>query len=207
MAEQVPPGRAGRLWLVARLAVARRGRDLLDRKHQLLRREEERLAAVVGERRAAWTDALADAQRWSLRTGIVGGTATTDLFARALAGRANVTLTWANTMGVRHADHGQCDFPQLPPGAAVAGNAALAPAAAAHRRALAAALDAAIAITALRRIEEELHATQRRLRGIERHRIPLLEVALHALQLQLDETEREEQVATRWARERTHGSA
>jgi V/A-type H+/Na+-transporting ATPase subunit D len=28
----VPPGRAGRLWLVRRLEVARRGADLLDRK-------------------------------------------------------------------------------------------------------------------------------------------------------------------------------
>ena len=202
MAEQVPPGRAGRLWLVSRLATARRGRDLLDRKHQLLRREQERLAAVVGARRSAWTDAFADAQRWSLRTGIIAGSVTTDLFAHAVAGRATVTVAWTNTMGVRHAGEAQCDFPALAAAAGVAGNAALAPAAAAHRAALTAAVDAAIAITALRRIEDELYATQRRLRGIERHRIPRFASALHDLELRLDETEREERVATHWARER-----
>jgi vacuolar-type H+-ATPase subunit D/Vma8 len=206
MAERVPPGRAGRLWLVAHLDTARRGRDLLDRKHQLLRREEQRLAAVSGGLRAAWLDAFADARRWSLRTGIIGGALTTELFAQPVAGRANVTVAWIDTMGVRHADSARCDFPDLAPAATVAGNAALAPAAAAHRKALAAAVDAAVAATALRRIEDELQATQRRLRGIERHRIPRLESSLHALQLRLDETEREEQVTTRWARERRQTS-
>jgi vacuolar-type H+-ATPase subunit D/Vma8 len=185
MAERIPPGRSGRLWLVARLDTARRGRDLLDRKHQLLRREEDRLLALAAGRRNASADAFAAAQLWSMRAGIIGGAGTT-----------------ANTMGVRHADTAQCDFPSLAPAAPVAGNAALAPAAAAHRHALAAAVDAAIAATALHRIEDELRATRRRLRAIERHRIPRFETSLHTLQLQLDENEREEQVTTRWARER-----
>ncbi len=205
MAERIPPGRAGRLWLVSHLAAAHRGRDLLDRKHQLLRREQERLAAVSDELRTAWLAACADAQRWSLRAGIVGGTVTTALFAQAVAGRATATIVWANTMGVRHADSGNCEFPELAADVAVAGNAALLPAAAAHRTALAAAVNAAVVATALRRIEAERQATQRRLRGIEHHRIPRLDAALHALQLQLDETEREEQVVTRMARERQQG--
>jgi vacuolar-type H+-ATPase subunit D/Vma8 len=202
MAERIPPGRSGRLWLVARLDTARRGRDLLDRKHQLLRREEDRLLALAAGRRNASADAFAAAQLWSMRAGIIGGAGTTALFAPAPAGQATVTIAWANTMGVRHADTAQCDFPSLAPAAPVAGNAALAPAAAAHRHALAAAVDAAIAATALHRIEDELRATRRRLRAIERHRIPRFETSLHTLQLQLDENEREEQVTTRWARER-----
>ena len=111
-------------------------------------------------------------------------------------------LAWANTMGVPHAGSAQHDFLELAPAAAVAGNAALSPAAAAHRKALAAAIDAAVVATALRRIEAERRATQRRLREIEHHRIPRLASALRALQLQLDETEREERVVTRMARER-----
>ncbi len=205
MAERIPPGRAGRLWLVSHLAAAHRGRDLLDRKHQLLRREQDRLAAVAGRLRTVWLDASANAQLWSLRAGVVGGTATTGLFAQATAGRATVTIDWANTMGVRHADTATYDFPSLAPEVAVAGNAALLPAAAAHRAALAAAVDAAVVATALRRIEAERQATQRRLRGIEHHRIPRLDSALRSLQLQLDETEREEQVITRMARERQQG--
>jgi len=202
MAERIPPGRAGRLWLVSHLAAAHRGRDLLDRKHQLLRREKDRLAAVADQLHAVWLDAFANAQQWSLRTGVIGGTVTTGLFARPVAGRATVSIDWANTMGVRHAGKASCDFPALAPEVAVAGNAALLPAAAAHRTALAAAVDAAVVATALRRIEAERQATQRRLRGIEHHRIPRLDSALHALQLQLDENEREEQVVTRMARER-----
>ena len=202
MAERIPPGRAGRLWLLAHLDAAHRGRDLLDRKHQLLRREQQRLALVADDRCEAWERAAASAQRWSLRAGILGGTVTTNLFAAAIAGHAAVTISWANTMGVRHPDDARCSFPALAPAAAVAGNAALAPAAEAHRTALEAAAAAAVAVSALRRIQDELQATQRRLRAIERHRIPSLERSLHQLQFRLDEVEREERVVTRWARER-----
>jgi len=202
VAERVPPGRAGRLWLLARLDAARRGRELLDRKQQLLTREQQRLALLADERRKVWEEACADAQRWSLRAAILGGTATTALFAGAVAGRATVDVRWRNTMGVTHPDDAHCAFPALAPAVAVAGNAALAPAAQAHRKALEAAIDAAIAATARERIEDELRATQRRLRGLERHRIPGLERSLHELQFRLDELEREERVVTRWARER-----
>jgi V/A-type H+-transporting ATPase subunit D len=202
MAERIPPGRAGRLWLVSHLAAAHRGRELLDRKHQLLAREQERLAAIHDQLRTAWLDACADALQWSVRAAIVGGTVTTGLFAGAVAGRTTVTIVWVNTMGVRHADTASCVFPVLSPNIAVAGNAALLPAAAAQRKALAAAVDAAVVTTALRRIEAERQATGRRLRGLEHKRIPRLDSALHTLQLKLDESEREEQVVTRMARER-----
>ena len=200
MAERIPPGRAGRLWLVAHLASAHRGRDLLDRKHQLLRREQERLTAIVAQQCKAWEETLTLAQSWSLRAGILGGTAVTALFARAIAGEATVTITYGNTMGVRHPDHARCTLPELTPAAAVAGNMALPPAAQAYCNAVQAAVDAAVTVTALRLIENELLATRRRLRGIERHRIPAFARSLSALQLQLDELEREEQVVARMAR-------
>lgn len=202
MAERVPPGRSGRLWLVAHLASAQRGRDLLDHKHQLLRREHERLSVVVATWRKAWDEALALAQRWSLRAGILGGTAVTALFARAVAGEARVTISYANIMGVSHPDDARCDFPVLARTAGVAANTAFEPAAQAHRDAVTAAVQAAVAETALRRIADELLATRRRLRGIERHRIPALELASRTLQLRLDEIEREEQIVTRMARKR-----
>jgi V/A-type H+-transporting ATPase subunit D len=202
VAERVPPGRAGRLWLLARLNAARRGRELLDRKQQLLAREQQRFALVADERRKSWEEASADAQRWSLRAAILGGTATTALFAGAVTGRATVDVAWRNTMGVTHPDDARCEFPALASAVAVAGNAALAPAAQAHRKALETAVDAAIAATAGQRIEHELQATQRRLRGLERHRIPALERNLHELQFRLEELEREERVVTRWARGR-----
>jgi V/A-type H+-transporting ATPase subunit D len=202
VAERVPPGRAGRLWLLARLDAARRGRELLDRKRQLLGREQQRLALVADERRKSWEEASEGAQRWALRAAILGGTATTALFAGTVTGRATVDVAWRNTMGVTHPDDARCEFPTLAPAAAVAGNAALAPAAQAHCKALEAAVAAAIAAKARQLIEAELQATQRRLRGLERHRIPSLERSLHELQFRLDELEREERVVTRWARER-----
>lgn len=70
-----------------------------------------------------------------MRTGIVGEGVTTGLFARTVAGCGTVTVAWVNTMGVRHADTANCDFPALAPEVAVAGNAALLPAFALHRAA------------------------------------------------------------------------
>lgn len=202
MAERIPPGRAGRLWLLARLGAARRGRELLERKRQLLHREQQRLALLADERAHAWNDACTEAVRWTLRAGILGGTGELQLYGAPLAGRAGVTITWRNTMGVRHPEDARCELPLLPPAAAVAANAALAPAARAQRAALEAAVGAAVAATARRRIEAELAVTQRRVRALERHRIPMLEASLHELLFRLDELEREERVSARWARER-----
>jgi V/A-type H+/Na+-transporting ATPase subunit D len=205
MAERIPPGRAGKLWLAGRLDAARRGTELLDRKRQLLRREKERLALVVDERRRSWIEACADAQRWACRAAALGGTGGIALVAGAVAGRATVTVSWRNTMGVSHPDDAVCAFPVLAPTEIAAASAALGPTVAAHRHALECAVSCAVADAALRRIEEELHATQRRLRAIERHRMPYLQGALGELQLRLDELERQERVVTRWAlRRRNH---
>ncbi|HUY22429.1 MAG TPA: V-type ATP synthase subunit D [Acidimicrobiales bacterium] len=206
MAEHVPPGRAGRLWLSGRLAAARRGAELLDRKRQLLRREREHLALLRGDTQRAWDTACVEAERWGLRSGVLGGVTDTALAVASCAGHAEVHVRWGNTMGVRHPDDARVTAAAPGPAALAAGNAALAPAAAAYRGALAAAVAHAVADDAYGRIDAELQATQRRLRAIERLRVPRLQEALDHLELRLDELEREERVATRWAQRRRGAS-
>ncbi|HUY40397.1 MAG TPA: V-type ATP synthase subunit D [Candidatus Dormibacteraeota bacterium] len=202
MPDRIPPGRAGRLWLVDRLAAARRGVELLDRKRQLLRREESRLALLRDETARRWAATCGEAERWDMRSGELGGAADLAVAARTVTARAQVEVTWRNTMGVRHPDEPRTTLPTLAPAELAAGNAALRPAAAAYRRALEAAVTHAVTDAAHGRVAAELRATQRRLRGIERHRVPTLEEALRRLQLRLDELEREERVVTRWAQRR-----
>ncbi len=205
VAEQVPPGRAGRLWLLDRLASARRSTELLDRKRNLLRRELRRLATARDGAQQRWVTSCAEAERWGLRATVLGGVSSLALSSAIVAGRANVEVPWRNTMGVRHPDEPRCSLVPLSPAEAAAGNAAMAPASAAYRRALEAAVAYAAADTAWRLLNEDLRVTNRRLRAIERHRIPALDDALHRLELQLDEIEREEQVVTRWAQRRHQG--
>ena len=69
----VPPGRAGRLWLTRRLAVARRGADLLDRKHRILLAVTARLRDAAAQTAAEWDRCCADAERWLLRASMLGG--------------------------------------------------------------------------------------------------------------------------------------
>jgi V/A-type H+-transporting ATPase subunit D len=190
------------LWLVSRLAAARRGVDLLDRKRQLLRREQERLALLRDETARRWDRSCAEAERWGLRAGLLGGSADIALAGGAVQGLARVEVTWRNSMGVWHPDEARC-IPALPePRELAAGSAALAPAAASYGEALEAAVEYAVADEAFRRVDTELRATERRLRGIERHRVPMLEAALDQLQLRLEELEREQHVVARWAQRR-----
>lgn len=201
MAEPVPPGRAGRTWLVERIATATHGLDLLRQKQQLLSREHRRLLQYREETLRAWTEAVAEADRWALRVDALGGASAARLTGEPTAGRATIAITWRNTMGVLHPDEAHVTFPTLAAMAPVQ-NAALGPSAEAHRRALEAAARQAVVESALRAVEVELVATRRRLRAIERHRLPWLQGGLHALTLRLDEVEREERLVTRWAAQR-----
>jgi V/A-type H+-transporting ATPase subunit D len=65
-------------------------------------------------------------------------------------------------------------------------------------RALEAAARHAAAACALRQVRTELRATIRRLRAVERRWIPEYETALAALELSLDEAEREQGARVRW---------
>jgi V/A-type H+/Na+-transporting ATPase subunit D len=200
--DQVPPGRAGRLWLRGRLRAAQRSMELLDRKRQLLRREQSRLAQLREESNQRWVTSCSQAEMWGLRAALLGGSVHVALSGAAVAGRASVELAWRNTMGVRHPDDPRCVLPELEPADCAAGNAAVAPAAASYRQALEAGVAYAVADRSFAVLDEELRATERRHRAIERRRIPQLEASLRRLELRLDELEREERVVTRWAQRR-----
>jgi V/A-type H+/Na+-transporting ATPase subunit D len=197
-----PPGRAGRIWLRARLESARRGVDLLDRKRQLLRRELERLALHRDEALSNWTNAAAAADLWGVRATALGGVSDLAPAIASVAGRSQVEVPYLNTMSVIHPGEPRATLAELPRVEAAAANAAVAPAASAYRRALQAAAAAAAADTAFRVLDTERQATERHLRAIERRRIPSLEAAIRDLELRLEEMEREERVVTRWAKQR-----
>jgi V/A-type H+-transporting ATPase subunit D len=144
---------------------------------------------------------------WGRRSMLVGGTAEVEHGAASISamspeGEAQIELPWKNTMGVIFPDEPRCSIPMLSPLAAAASNPAIAVAAAAFRRTLEAAARTGAAEAARRIMQRELAETERRLRAIERHRIPSLEAELANLELRLDELEREERVVTRWARQR-----
>jgi len=79
----VPPGRAGRLWLVRRLETARSGAGLLDRKLRILQAELARRQRAAAQTARSWESGQADAQAWLLRAALLGGrwqTLATSLF-------------------------------------------------------------------------------------------------------------------------------
>ncbi len=201
MPEQTPPGRAGRPWLLERITIATHGLDLLRRKQQLLSREHRRLIQLREETTSEWTTTSQMADRWATRVEALSGTTTAGLVGASTQGRAEVTITWQNTMGAIHPNESRLAFPDLDRMSRVV-NAAVGPSAEAHRRALEAAARQAAVESALRAVETELESTRRRLRAIERHRLPLLEGELRSLTLALDEIEREERLTTRWAAQR-----
>jgi V/A-type H+-transporting ATPase subunit D len=179
----VPPGRAGRLWLTKRLAVARRGADLLDRKLRILLRETSRLTDVAARTAAEWDRCCADAERWLLRASMLGGERAIRLAVGDSA--ADVTISYAVTMGVRHPDGATCRIPA----SATWDGPALATAREAHGRALEAAVRHAAAAAALRAVEAETLATRYRLRAVRDRWIPRLEQALAEVTLALEEQE------------------
>ena len=154
---------------------------------------------------AAWASAAADAECWSSRACALGGSTAVRLAAGDVAGQGTVSISWRSTMGTRHPDEARCELPTLSPASAASSNAAIAPAATAHGRALRVAAEYAVASAALREVEIELASTQRRLRAIEHHRLPVLQTQLHDLMLRLDELEREERLIARWAMRRGGG--
>jgi V/A-type H+-transporting ATPase subunit D len=198
VALRLPPGRAGRLWLLHRIDAGRRGDDVLDQKRQALVREELRLRAEVGDAEAEWRESAADARRWLERATLLGGERGLDLARFHAGGRAEIDVTWRSTLGVRRpveariASSGEA-------GPLLAGTAALGPAAEAHRRALEAGARYAVASASHRRVAAELALTARRLRTIEQRWLPEHEAALQELEISLDEEEREESSRIRWA--------
>ncbi|MBK9181003.1 MAG: V-type ATP synthase subunit D [Acidimicrobiales bacterium] len=190
-----PPGRAGRLWLHDRLRTARHGAELLRRKEDVLRRDERRLAALEERTGAAWERRCRDAEAWAVRALVLGGREALERAALG-DGHAQADVRWRSSMGVTYAGEATC---RLPAPTALGGPSALALAADAYRIALDAAVQHAAAADAHARVAAELTATTRRLRAVRDRWVPRLDEALQALDLRLDEAEREEVVRVRWA--------
>ena len=193
---RVPPGRAGRLWLRGRLATAERGLDLLDRKLRLLRREQERLDLLAVRSGEELERTCREAETWLLRAGLLGGQR--DLRLAGGGPLADVRIAWRDTMGVRYPAEASCGLPEpVPPPPAC--TAALAPAAAAYRATLAAAVSHAAVTAAGRLVAEEVAVTRQRLRGIQDRWVPRLRAALAELELSLDELEQADNARLRRA--------
>jgi V/A-type H+/Na+-transporting ATPase subunit D len=189
-----PPGRAGRPWLAHRLEVARRGAELLAEKQRALLRERGRLEPLLAQASSEWEQRAREAEQWLTRAAMLGGERPLDFVPAA---PAQVTVSWQTILGVRCPADAQLAPPSdrelVPAGA----SAALYCAAAAHQRALEAAVRVAVAERALERIQTSLRATTLRRVAIERRWIPAHELALAELELGLDEVEREDSARVR----------
>ncbi len=186
---RVPPGRAGRLWLRRRLGIAVRGSDLLERKLRVLRAEQQRLRARADVAHQRWRDCVAEAETWLLRADLVGGAASLASLVRPPP--ANVTITWATTMGVHHPEGGTCTMPQS---LAIPASTALVQARDAHQQAAVAAVQHATAQAAMTRLSTEVTTTAQRVRALRHRWIPRLEAALRQVEFDLEELERAESV-------------
>jgi V/A-type H+/Na+-transporting ATPase subunit D len=189
----VPPGRAGRIWIVRRLETARRGADLLDRKLRILQGELARRQAAAAETEAHWDRCQADAQTWLLRASLLGGQRAITLASDGQ--RAGVTVRYELAMGVRYPSRATCTFPSP----ATWDGPVVARTRQAHRTALAAAAEHAAATAAVRVVDAEVRATRYRLRAVQDRWIPALEQALADVTFELEEQERSDAARLRLA--------
>ena len=199
----VPPGHAGRLWLLAKLAAARRSSDLLDQKRQLLLREYAQVSALAESTHGDWERYLLRGRAMAARACCFSADRRELQVLSALrSGRAQVEFSWKRSMGLEYPERGACVLPEPDRLLDASANAAGAPSVEAYREAIVAAAAHAAAAEAKRRLATELASTRRRLRSITRRRIPELEALLGELELRLDAAELEDRVVGRWARER-----
>jgi V/A-type H+-transporting ATPase subunit D len=149
--------------------VARRGAELLDEKFR-----------------------AREAERWQTRAALISGERQLALSAAAVAAPAEASVRWRAILGVTcPAEAAIAPRPAAEP-VALGGGAALLSAVTAHRRALEAALDVAVAEGAVRRIDAELRATRLRRNAIVRTWSPAHADTLRTLELALEELERED---------------
>jgi V/A-type H+-transporting ATPase subunit D len=191
-----PPGRAGRPWLAHRLDVAARGAELLDDKQRALLRERARLLPTVAQARERWERLAGEAETWHIRAALLGGERALALATPEADAPASVTVRWQTVLGVTCPVDAQIAGPP-PGGAALGATAALIEAASAHRRALEAAAEVAVAERALTLIESELRATSLRRNAIRHRWIPAHQRALSDLDAALEELEREDATRVR----------
>ncbi len=199
---RAPPGRAGRIWLLRRLEIARRGVEVLDQKRQALLREQQRLAEDLAGIARAWDLKAREATTWNDRALALAGERRLRLAALHTPDECRVEVEWRNTLGTVFPAAASVVFGPAPDLVALGGGAGVALAARAHAEAVTAAAAAAAAQAAYEAVTAELTATTRRQRAIERRWIPSHEEELHRLGLALDEREREDIARVRWALDR-----
>ncbi|HET7339384.1 MAG TPA: V-type ATP synthase subunit D [Candidatus Dormibacteraeota bacterium] len=198
-----PAGRAGRLWLEHRVQVATTGADLLDKKRRVLLQEHRRLRVLARDTKEAWVQAAREADTWVNRAAVLAGEEKLAMMA-ATHPRAEVTVRWRSSMGVAFASEAHVDVGASPP--TVSGGSAAADAAMpAARRAVDAAVNDAVAQSALKRVARELAVTSRRHRALEHRWLPALTIAAERLAAALDEIEREEATRILWAKQHRKG--
>ncbi|MEV4379848.1 V-type ATP synthase subunit D [Streptosporangium sp. NPDC049644] len=185
---RIPPGRAGRMWLRRRLTAVRHGLDVLDRKLRILRREQDRLSRNAARTQAEWSVACRAADEWLLRVTRLGGQRAVRLAADDRL--TDVHVYWADAVGTSYPARVSCAIPGFDAAAPLPITTALVPARHAYRTALRAGLEHAIAAEAARIVAAETASTNRRIRALKDRLLPLLEEALAAVELSLDETER-----------------
>jgi len=189
-------GRVGRLRLERRLALARHGAELLDRKQRIMADELDRLHLHAAAAREQWEEAAHAAATWLERAVALDGTAALAEARPAVA--ATVEVRWDVTMGVSYPAHASCAVPDGPPSG---GSSALALAVRAHREALARGVAVAAAERAVRLVTAELAATRRRQHAVEDRWIPRLEEELATVRRVLEEQDLEETLRVHWAAE------
>ena len=193
----LPPGRAGRMWLGRRLAVAERGADLLERKLRILVAEEQSFALLADRTQGEGEAAVRELDRWMLRAALLSGER--GLRLACDGAEAEVQIEWRQTMGVRYPARSACRLPERVPTEPTPANTALVHAAAAAERAVRAGADQAVASTALIAVRAEIGSTRRQLRAVRDRWTPRLESARLALTIALDDQEHDEGVRLRWA--------
>jgi V/A-type H+-transporting ATPase subunit D len=193
---RVPPGRAGRQWLAARLHTARRAATLLDRKLRILRTEQERCVLLAERARESWVSAEHTAREWFGRATAIGGQRAVSLATPTE--HATVSVEYATIMGLRYPVKATLSAPAAELGSWTGGSA-LVEAKRAYEVALAAAASYAAATTAKRIVDREAAVTRQRLHAITSRWIPRLEDSFRDLTQRLEELERTEIVQLRWA--------
>lgn len=200
---RVPPGRAGRLWLRHRLAVAERGVGLLEQRLRVLRAAQDRLRARLERTAQEWATCAAEADTWGMRAGVAGGRRAFRLAEPG--GLARVHIGWSAVMGVHYPDEVVVEPPDVQADTLIIGNAALSRARAAYRLALEAGVRHAATAAAVDVIDAEVVTTRQRQRALRKHWIPRLRSALTAVEVTLEEQERAEAVRRRWGAGATAG--
>ncbi|MGZ4179066.1 MAG: V-type ATP synthase subunit D [Solirubrobacteraceae bacterium] len=198
MALRIPPGRAGRRWLLERLDVAYRGAELLDRKRQALLAEQARVRAQAEQARRDWHEAAAEVKAWTERAALVDGEIRLQLLARHARERASLELSWRNLMGAQLPRVDAIQIPDPPPLSALGASSATVLLASACSEATRAAARYAVSTRAESELSAELGRAARRLRALRDRWIPQHEHALAALDIALDEAQREQAIRVRW---------